>query len=200
MQKLLSKLLFYFGVATTCLMMIFTTGCVSGGFTLTRTYAKFINSKQIVLRIVLYILTGIVFAITLLVDMIVNNTIDFWEGRVSAGSYKFHKGENTYIAQHEFMPNTNLKRSTIKVMDSNDKLLQVVIFRETPTHEIELLVDGKIRAKAENMSSLPKLSSFDEKGKLIEQQDLWLSLPIEPTLVSGNVKSTSPGDYSRTTL
>jgi hypothetical protein len=171
MQKL-SRILFYLGSASACFMMMFTTGCASGGYTLTRKYSQFVNSQNIILRIVLYILTGIIFAVTILVDLVVNNTIDFWEGRVSANTYEFQKDGKSFYVQHEVMPKSDLKRSTIKVMDGNHKLLQTIILAETPKHEIELSVDGVLRTKVQNIYSLPKLSSFDKNGKLLEQKDL----------------------------
>ena len=72
--------------------MLATAGCASGGFKLTREYARWVNSKNIILRIILYILTAVVFAVTMLIDLVVFNTMDFWNGTVSQGDYKF-KGE-----------------------------------------------------------------------------------------------------------
>src|SRR5690606_10112033 len=100
------------------------------GFKITRQYARFVNSQMIVLRIILYILTSIVFAVTLLVDMVVFNTIDFWNGTVSQGDYEFKDGGKTYHARHEILP-SKLKQSTIKISDENGKHLQEVVLRET---------------------------------------------------------------------
>ena len=172
MQNILGKILFYAGAMTACTMMAFTTGCASGGFKLTREYARFVNSKHIVIRIILYILTAIVFAVTMLIDMVINNTIDFWQGRVSANTYEFHENDKTFIVQHEILPETNLKRSTIKVMDADKKLLQTVVLKQTSDQQIELLVDGVLRTKVENIYSIPQLSSFDKSGKFLEQKNL----------------------------
>lgn len=54
---------------------VLATGCASGGFKLTRQYAQFVNRQQLILRIVLYILTSIVFAATLLIDAVIFNTM-----------------------------------------------------------------------------------------------------------------------------
>ena len=51
------------------------------------------------------------FAITLLVDMVIFNTMDFWEGRVSAGEYNYQSGDKTFYVRHEILPGTKLKRS-----------------------------------------------------------------------------------------
>ena len=113
---MISKLLFYLSSLSASAIMALTTGCASGGFKLTRQYAGFVNRQPTILRIIIYLLTGIVFAVTMLIDMVIFNTIDFWEGRVSAGSYEFKKGDKTFHVRHEFMPGTILKRSTIRVI------------------------------------------------------------------------------------
>lgn len=146
------------------------TGCASGGFKLTRQYASFVNSQNIIIRIVLYILTSVIFAITMLVDMVIFNTMDFWEGRVSQGTYDFSKGGKTYQAVHEIAPDNKLKRSTITVRDDSAKILQVVVLQETITGEIECLVDGQVRARVRDINSFPVASIFDAKGILTEER------------------------------
>ena len=73
------------------------SGCASGGFQLTRSFAGWVNSQNVVLRVILYILTAVIFAVTLLIDLLINNTIDFWDGKVSAGTYNFSKDEETML-------------------------------------------------------------------------------------------------------
>lgn len=175
MQKIFSRSLYITGTFTACLMMMFTTGCASGGFKLTRQYARFVNSQHIIIRIVLYILTIVVFAVTMLIDMVINNTIEFWEGRVSANTYEFQQDGKTYVAKHEVLSETNLKRSTITILDENKKLVQTVVLAETPKHEIELFVDGVLRTKVDGIRSLPQITSYDKNGKLLEQKTLDLS-------------------------
>ncbi len=80
MQRYWSKTLFYIGSFLACTIMAITAGCASGGFKLTRKYASWLNSNNIIIRIILYILTSVVFAVTILIDMVIFNTIDFWEG------------------------------------------------------------------------------------------------------------------------
>lgn len=182
MQKFLSKLLYFTGTATACLMMIFTTGCASGGWELTRDYSVWINSKKTVLRVVLYILTIPVFLITILIDTVVNNTIDFWRGKVSDGTTTvFHKDNKSFFVTHEILTG-DLKRSTI-IVKEGEKLLQTVVLSETQKHEIELSVDGVVRTRVGNIeNALPLLSSFDKNGKMIEQKNLHL----EDTAVAQN--------------
>jgi len=88
-----------------------------GGFKLTREYAGFVNKQQPYHPHYSLHLNRNYFAATLLIDMVIFNTMDFWEGRVSAGSYEFKDGNKFYQAHHEIVPNTGLKRSTIRVMD-----------------------------------------------------------------------------------
>lgn len=172
-----SKALFYMGALLSCLMMSVTTGCASGGFKITRQYARFVNSQMIILRIILYIFTAIVFAVTLLIDMVIFNTIDFWEGKVSQGDYEFKDGGKTYHAHHEILP-SKLKRSTIKISDENGKHLQEVVLRETENNEVDLIVDGIVRAHVRDIKSVPVVSLFNEKGTYIGENLINLELPL----------------------
>lgn len=176
MQKLLSKLLYHLGTATACLMMIFNTGCVSGGWELTRDYSTWINSKKVGLRVVLYLLTSIVFIVTMFIDVIVNNTIDFWKGTVSDSTQVFHKDGKSFYVQHETLPG-QLKRTTVQIKDAGGKLLQTVVLAETPKQEIELIVDGVLRTKVENIDqAFPLLTSFDRGGKMLEQKNIFMEV------------------------
>ena len=161
MQRLLLKKCFFPSALLASLAIGLTTGCASGGFKLTRQYASFVNRQEIIIRIVLYLLTGIVFAVTLWVDLVFFNTIDFWEGRVSQGTYDFKKDGKTFVAHHEFIDGTPLRRSTLNAFDPNGKQIQKVVLQETQGGQIEMFVDGKIRARVKNISSLPVATIFD---------------------------------------
>jgi hypothetical protein len=150
-------------------LMALTTGCASGGYHLTRMYAGFVNSQHIILRIILYIFTTVVFAVTMIIDLIFFNTIDFWEGRLSSGIYDFKKDGKNFHVHHEVLPG-NLKRSTITIKDLDEKLLQQVIFRETASNEIELYVDGKLRTRVRDIRSIPTASVYNEKGQLTSDE------------------------------
>lgn len=153
--------------------ILFSAGCASGGFKLTRQYARWVNSQNIILRIIIYILTGIVFAVTLLIDMVVFNTMDFWNGTVSQGDYNFKGEDKVYHVKHEILPGTLLKRSTINVFTHDEKTkIQKVVLNETPTGEIEMFVDDKIRARVKNISSLPVVSVYNKAGQFLENQIL----------------------------
>lgn len=166
MITILSRPLGYAGAFLASILMALTTGCASGGFKLTRTYAQFVNRQMIIIRIVLYILTSIVFAVTMMIDLVIFNTIDFWEGRVSAGEYNFTKGEQTFHARHEVVPATQLKRSTIQIFDKQKTLQQTVVLQETTGGEVELFVDGKLRTKVRDLAGLPMMAMYDATGTL----------------------------------
>ncbi|HVK62105.1 MAG TPA: hypothetical protein VM432_11160 [Bdellovibrionales bacterium] len=170
MLRRFQKTGFYAFSFLACSIMAFTTGCVSGGFKLTRQYAGFVNRQHIVLRVVLYILTSVVFVATLLIDAIVYNTMDFWEGRVSQGTYEFSEDGKLYQARHEISPETSLKRSVIHVLGKDRAVLQTVVLQETPNHEIEVSIDGKVRTRVKNLESIPVATIFDDKGKIVKTE------------------------------
>jgi hypothetical protein len=141
------------------------SSCASGGFKLTRQIAQMVNKQQVIIRVIIYILAGvIIFGITLLVDMVILNTLDFWEGRVSANTYEFEKDGKTYVAHHRYQEGTQLKESHLQVFDTQKNLLQDVVIRETAELEVELFVDGILKAKAKDLMSLPKIIAYTDKG------------------------------------
>jgi len=149
----MGKILYYLGCATSVAML--STGCASGGFKLTREYATFVNHQPVILRVILYILTAVVFAVTLLIDVVINNTLDFWGGRVSAGTYNFHEGKRTFVVRHEYV--NGLRRTTIQSE-------QQVVLSETPSGAIEVSVDGVLRGRVKNLREIPVASHYDAKG------------------------------------
>ena len=69
MKTIAQKALFYPLTFAASVMMCLTTGCVSGGFKLTRQYAGWVNSQHIVIKSLLYILGFVIFAITLIPEL-----------------------------------------------------------------------------------------------------------------------------------
>ena len=169
MRTWISRFIGYTGALAACGFMALSTGCASGGFQLTRKYAGFVNKQHIIIRIVLYLLTGIVYAVTLLIDMVIFNTIDFWEGRVSAGEYNFKQGERTFHVRHEVLPGSTLKKSTIQVLNKDQSLAQTVILQQTLSGEIELHVDGVLRSKVRDIHSLPVATIYSAKGAFVAE-------------------------------
>lgn len=177
MAKTMRSLFFYVASFIACGLMALTTGCASGGYKLTRTYARWVNKQNVILRIIIYLLTSIVFAVTFLIDSVVFNTMDFWQGTVSGGNFDFQDGDRNYHASHEVMPGTQLKRSTITVTDKDKKLLQTVVLKETLTGEIELYVDGNLRTKVRDIASLPIATYYDASGKMLDEKALFFTSP-----------------------
>ena len=158
----------YLSAFTASFFMCFATGCASGGYHLTREYATWVNSNQVIIRVILYIFTIFVFGITLLIDGVFFNTMDFWQGKVSAGDFSFKGDNKTFQAHHEILPN-NLKRSTIRILNDKNVQIQELVLNQTTSGEIELYVDGKLRSHVKNLSELPIASFYDEKGNLVSQ-------------------------------
>jgi Domain of unknown function (DUF3332) len=181
MNQFWAKIIFYVSSFLACTIMALSTGCASGGFKITRDFAGWVNTKHIVLRCILYILTLPVFAVLMLIDLVIFNTIDFWEGRVSQGTYEFKDGDKTYFVKHEILPGSRLKRSTIQLVGANGQQIQESLLRETLTGEIEYLVDGKLRSRVSNISSLPIATIFDSNEKLLEEKALLFIGPDAPT-------------------
>jgi hypothetical protein len=170
MQKWTARPFSYLSAFAACAVMSLTTGCASGGFKLTRQYAQFVNSQKVVVRVILYILTFVVFAATVLIDMVVLNTMDFWQGKVSAGDYNFQGGDKTYQVRHEFQPGTQLHRSTIQILNKDRKLLQKVVLAETAGGEIEVTIDGRRRGRVHGLSDIPIASLYDKNGQWVEDR------------------------------
>jgi hypothetical protein len=80
------------------------SGCVAGNFGLTRKLARWNLSFSIFPRIIVYIALIIipVYAITLLFDFIINNTIEFWTNSpvVSAQNHTFEQDGYRVEVEH----------------------------------------------------------------------------------------------------
>jgi hypothetical protein len=174
-NKYISYSIYYFTSAIACTILALSTGCASGGFSLTRKYAGFVNSQNIILRIILYILTSVVFVVTMLIDLVVFNTLDFWDGKVSQGTYNFKDKNNLYVVNHEFLPTTHLRQSTIVIKSDSNKIIQEIILTETKSKEIEMRVDGVLRARVKDISSLAIAYTFDKSGKILSEKTFHLN-------------------------
>lgn len=141
------------------------TGCASGGFKLTRQYAGFVNRQDVIIRVVLYLLTGIVFFVTLLVDMVVFNTMDFWEGRVSANTYNFQDGDVKYVVTHSYKGPNKLRHSRIEIQRPGEAKPQVLELAEASSNQIRVLLNGELKATVDNIRELPRYVEF-ENGRV----------------------------------
>ncbi len=140
------------------MVMAFNSGCASGGFKLTRQYAGFVNKQNLILRIVLYILTAIVFAVTILADVVIFNTMDFWDGKVSQGTYHYNDDGRMYAVTHKYNSG-NLRESIIQVTDLTGNRHQTIALTETSNHEVEIRVDGVLKSKVKNVGELNQVYS-----------------------------------------
>lgn len=164
------KIVLIIGVAIASLVSL---GCASGGYKLTRTYAQFVNKQNIILRIVLYILTGIVFAVTLLIDAVIFNTMDFWNGRVSANDYQFEKDGQLFIVKHSYKGvDKNLRNTEIQVFKK--ELFEVGTAEVTL--EISELASGKIELKENGVV----------KKTIDSIADIQLSAEVEKKYLNGS--------------
>lgn len=167
-----------FIIKIVCLMLalvigVGTTGCASGGFKLTRQYARFVNSQNILIRIILYIFTSIVFVATIIVDSVIFNTMDFWSGTVSQGTFEFNEADKKFVVQHS-IDAQNLKKSLITVTGLNGEKLQELVLQETANSQIQVWVDGKMTTQIENIHQFPMAKHFSKHGKVTHEQSVLL--------------------------
>ncbi len=156
MNQIFKKITLFFTTICALIFMTFTTGCASGGFKLTRQYAGWVNSQNIIIRIILYILTLPVYTVTLVIDAVIFNTLDFWDGRVSQGTYELKGEGKKHVVTHEFQPGSKLKKSTIKVKDLNNKPIEEIKFIETKLGKIEFYVNGKLKKVIDSLKVTAK--------------------------------------------
>ena len=154
------------------------TGCASGGYKLTRRYATFVNHQNIIIRIVLYILTSIVFVATLLIDAVVFNTIDFWEGRVSANDYSFEKDGKMYLVKHYYLGEKKLRNTEIEIYSKNNGLMKAaeksIHLAETETGQVQIFEDGALKETIDSIYQL-KMSEPSLKEDLQATQKVLFS-------------------------
>ncbi len=150
-----------------------TSGCASGGYKLTRQYARFVNSQNIILRIIIYIFTAIVFVATIIIDSVIFNTMDFWNGTVSQGTFEFSEGDKKFVATHS-IDSDNMKRSVITASTSTGQHLQEVVLQETGNSEIQVWVDGKMTARIANIHQFPIAKHFNSNGQLAREESVLL--------------------------
>lgn len=156
-------------VISTSLLSLAQVGCASGGFKLTRQYARFVNKQQIVIRVVLYILTSVVFVATLLIDAVIFNTLDFWEGRVSASESSFEKDGKHYAVKHYFEGEEKLKNTEIRVFDSGvpaARAASTIHISETSSGVIKVYENGVLKATINSIKDLPEITLF-KGGKAV---------------------------------
>lgn len=164
------KIILVFSAFLSAGLAMVTTGCASGGYSLSRGLAGWINKQNIFLRIILYLFIGGAFFFTILLDMLIFNTVDFWTGRVSAGTYEFKDAKRVYVVNHSF--EGDLHRTQILVNDLDGKKIGEVLLKETASHEVEYFENGNLKAKFDGIESVPRVTRFDDKGQILKQEAL----------------------------
>ena len=152
-------------VVSTCLLSMAQLGCASGGFKLTRQYARFVNKQQTVIRVVLYLLTMIVFAATILIDAVIFNTMDFWEGRVSANSYHFNKDGKIYGVKHYHKGDNRLRNTEIRIYEVEapaNAAPELVHLSETDSGKVDIYKNGALKATVDTIQDLPEITLFED--------------------------------------
>lgn len=164
------KLTFVLASLGLVLSSLHLSSCASGGYKLTRQYSRWVNSQNIILRVILYILTLPIYTITLLVDTVLFNTLDFWNGRVAQGTYEFNSEGKTYTVDHKLIGNEQLKYTQIKISQGL-QTIETLELLETPTGEIEYKKNGILQAKATDLNSLPQVHIMTADGSSVAKTE-----------------------------
>ena len=166
-------------VAMMSFMGLAQTGCASGGYKLTRKYSQFVNKQQIILRVILYILTLPVYGVTLLIDGVIFNTMDFWEGRVSANTYQFEEAGKVYAVEHTIDGRDDLRKTEIKIFNNsnNQSPDSVIVLQEQVGGKIKVMENNQLKAIVDDIYNLPKLTLY--KNGVAEKAEF-------PTIIAKN--------------
>ncbi len=132
-------------------------GCASGGYKMTRKFSGFVNKQNIIIRIILYIVAVPIYGITLALDAVIFNTMDFWEGRVSANTYNFEKDGQKYIVKHFYKGEEKLRNTQITFQSEAGEKQKELLISEAPDGRIKVYVDGKFEMIIKDINDLPLL-------------------------------------------
>jgi len=127
-------------------------GCAAGDFGFTRGVAHWNLRMTLLPRILVYILLVIipVYPIAMFLDLILNNTIQFWTGSavfVSQNKTFYKDGLRVDVA-HSANP---LRKTVITAYDKDGKISSTVELRENSQKSIELYVDNVKRAEVKDI-------------------------------------------------
>ncbi|MGZ3682209.1 MAG: DUF3332 family protein [Bdellovibrionota bacterium] len=127
-------------------------GCAAGDFGFTRGVAHWNLRFSLLPRILVYILLIIipVYPIAMFLDVILNNTIQFWTGSAVfvAQNKTFYKDGLRVEVAHSANP---LRKTVITAYDKDGKVASTVELRETAQKAIELYVDNMKRAEVKDI-------------------------------------------------
>ena len=151
----------------------FSSGCAAGNFGFTRGVAKWNLKMALLPRILVYILFVIipVYGVALLLDLILNNTIEFWTGSalLTAQNKTFYKDGLRVDVVHSADP---LRKTVMTVYDKMGKVSSVVELRENSHQAIELYVDNVKKAEVTNIKDgMIQLLHYQESlGQAVTKQ------------------------------
>ncbi len=140
--------------------------CLSGGWKVTRIVAKWNNSMGVLPRILIYIAFFIlqVYTVTALIDSIVFNTIDFWNGTVTGMNKQYKKNGMDVAVSHSRTP----LRQSIITTSKGDQVISVVQISELASGKIALTINGVLRGEVNSIHDIdPSLTLFKEDGKTL---------------------------------
>lgn len=131
----------------------------------------------------------VVFGVTLIIDAVVFNTMDFWEGRVSQGTFHFEKDGQSYVVEHRLRD--GLRVSRIEVRKAG-RLMKTMAIEETSSGQIEYFENGVRKAQVDQISSVPRITHLASQGRVIRQDTLnmadllpWHSVQRLPQMLAG---------------
>jgi hypothetical protein len=139
-------------------------GC-SGGYMLSRTFAKWLNAKGIVLRVLLWLFVWPVYLLAVITDEVVLNTIDFWTGRVTSDNTKFFEKDGVRV---QVVHSRNPLRRSVFTIDTKNGDHSVIELRETVIGSIEVYRDGLKRNEVKDIeSALPTFVGYQADGRSV---------------------------------
>lgn len=159
-----------------CFSNIGLSGCAAGNFSLTRSVGRWNRKFTEIPRVLIYIAFVIipVYPIAMLVDLVVTNTIDFWQGgSASAMNNTIYKDGYKIKIAHSADP---LRKSIMQSYDKNEKLVSTVELRETEQHTIEVYLDGvkksEVNSIEDGMVQISAFTDTQKKDKILDVRKL----------------------------
>ena len=147
----------------------FMNGCAAGNYGFTRSVAKWNLRMSVIPRVLIYIVFIIVpvYGVAVLLDLILNNTIEFWSGKavVNAKNESFERdGYRVYVA-HTRDP---LRKSEFQSYDQSGKLQGTLLLSEESSGSISVFVNGVKRGQVKEIDgSIIELITLGVNGSEI---------------------------------
>lgn len=144
------------------------SGCVAGNYGFTRSVSKFNLKMSLVPRVLVYIAFIIipVYGIAILLDLLINNTIEFWSGKAvhTAQNHTFEKDGLRIEVAHSLDP---LRRSEFKSYNAKGELISTTELVEQESGAIAVIVNGESRGEVKMIDKhLIELLTFNQEPGL----------------------------------